>query len=125
MELDDFVKETLLGISRGVKSAMDVLPSIDSSASVNPTFQHSLRAKPQDVAFDIAVTAASAKEGSTGGGLKIVVAEFGGKGAMATSEERVNRVRFTVPLAMPHTPSAEFRESSRSIQTDSDYDPVP
>ena len=112
MDLQNFVASTLVQIVQGIKEAQRQLA--DTGARVNPghaqapgqSGRSALRDQgtwneTQDIAFDIAITAAEGSE--TGGvlGIRVLAAQIGG-GRVATQESSgVSRVKFVIPLSMP------------------------
>ena len=110
MELQEFVRETLLQITRGVKEEQEAVkeyggvvnpkqyrnPTDATNAKVNNEF-----CPVQDIDFEVALTSTTGKENKAGigvalGGFKVGADKNSeGKSVAATS------VRFTVPLVFP------------------------
>lgn len=114
MNLDEFVAQTLLNISKGVQQAQEgvrdlggyVNPATRTIAQAAATGSHFGYAEKGTnvflVDFDVAVRVTDAKEG--GGKGEIAVAGFfsaGGGGKSASSNESTSRIQFKVPLALP------------------------
>jgi hypothetical protein len=114
MELKEFVKETLVQISKGVKESQDAVREI--GGYVNPTVT-SVQGRPELVYFgetalghhtflvdfDVAVIVAEKK--AAGGGAKLSVASIlfiGGSGSSDAESKSISRVKFKVPLALPY-----------------------
>jgi hypothetical protein len=114
MELKEFVKETLVQISEGVKESQDSVRTI--GGYVNPTVTYA-QGKPELVYFgetalghhtflvdfDVAVVVAEKKAAE--GGAKLAVASFlsiGGSGSSDAESKSTSRVKFKVPLALPY-----------------------
>jgi hypothetical protein len=113
MELKEFVKETLVQISEGVKESQGSVRNV--GGYVNPTVTY-VQGKPELVYFgetalghhtflvdfDVAVIVAE-KKGAEGGA-KLSVASFisiGGGGSSDVESKSTSRVKFKVPLAFP------------------------
>jgi hypothetical protein len=113
MELKEFVKETLVQISEGVKESQGSVRTI--GGYVNPTVTYAqgkselvyfgetaLGHHTFLVDFDVAVVAAEKKAAE--GGAKLAVASFlsiGGSGSSDSESKSTSRVKFKVPLALP------------------------
>jgi len=113
VNLDDFVRETLLAIIRGVRQAQEKAP--EHGATINPVPHrgavHSAIAggtEMQSVEFDVAV---SASEGTqTEGGIAVAAAilAVGSMGLSKHESGSLSRVRFTVPIGLPQEPRREW-----------------
>lgn len=96
MELEDFVRETIVRICLGVTQAQDDA----SGGTVNPAPADHTKAtvdgtSMEYISFDLAVTAEKTKKGKG----KISVAGFGGVGADVESKSiAVSRIQFRVPV---------------------------
>lgn len=114
MDLDEFVKQTLVHISRGVRESQEEIRGMGGYA--NPAMYAAGSAAASEthfgdvdnghnvllVDFDVAVSVSDAAEG--GGSAKISVvkmfsAEGGGK--LTSVNESTSRIQFKVPLALP------------------------
>lgn len=111
MDLQEFIKQTLVQIVKGTAEAQTEIAQI--GGVVNPlglsfapsqmqgrryTGDHNIT---QDVTFDVAITAS---EGSgTKGGIGVVVGAvaLGSQGRSDKAVEAVNRIQFTVPVLLP------------------------
>jgi len=98
MDLDQFIEETLLEISGGLKNANAQLKSSEKPDAPN-TFL--LRPGSQNdrgagIEFDVAVTTRLEGGGKANAKVRLAVveAELGGKGGV--SNERVSRIKFTI-----------------------------
>lgn len=85
MRLDEFVKETILQIAKGVQDAIDEQKGFE----VNP---EDVQPKPQNVKFCVAVESDAKAEM----GIKVV----GG----SVQSKTVNTIEFEVPIRLPKTP---------------------
>ena len=113
MDLKDFIIETIASIVEASKELSEkyrptgavVNPPASSNNPNDPTFAEDNRLysnrRVQNVEFDVAVTTASSTSGGGKAGLKIWVAEGSAEGAHSRSDERVSRIRFSVPLSLP------------------------
>jgi hypothetical protein len=107
MELNEFIKTTLLEVQQGVQAAIVELESRPSLSygRINPGFQGEdgrINWKNDDyrqnVEFDIAITVSN-KQGASGrAGLKIWVADVGGDLSRTAERSTVNRIKFTIPI---------------------------
>lgn len=94
MELEEFIKTTLVNIKKGVNSANVELAKMEGKELgkdagaifvINP-------GKENNISFDIAVT--TAKGTSGGGKIRVAVVNIGGD--RSNSEEYVSRIKFLV-----------------------------
>jgi hypothetical protein len=111
MELEEFVKSTLVEVVRGVTSAQEEMRG--SGARVNPHMraiskEHSI-GQPEGFGgqhvdymnFDIAVTVQSEQEAKGGGGIKVMGLGVGVDASTGSSTSNVSRISFKVPLMFP------------------------
>lgn len=101
MDLQTFVKTTLIQIISGVKDAGEEITKCGISAVINPRLAHATHSNPKDVEFDVAVTVSASDTGGGKAGLKIASLEIGGGKERRTETQAVSRIRFAVPIAMP------------------------
>ncbi len=87
MELNEFVKETLVQIAEGVKKAIDATDG--EGFSINPA--KDMKADVEVIKFNVLV------ETSSKGGMNIKIAEAG------CSTNNVNRIEFEVKMTLPCT----------------------
>lgn len=112
MDLSEFVKETLLQISAGVRDAQPMVR--DLGGMVNPATLSrseaggSYFASIDDghhvflVDFDVAVTVAESAGANAEAKLKIAsILSIGGGGNAGSTNASTNRISFKVPLALP------------------------
>ncbi len=112
MELKDFVTETLSQIIEGIKNAQ--IFADKSNAKINPKELYPLNfstsgayadSKKERLAqfmeFDIAVTASKGSSGKAGVGVFTGVLGIGGQTQSETSNQTVNRIKFSVPIFLP------------------------
>jgi hypothetical protein len=100
MELQEFITETLLEISGGVREANNIrLGEKATDPNASRTFFLRPGSKSENgtgIEFDVAVTTKKSGEGKAGAKLKlsVVEAELGGGGGV--SKESVSRIKFTI-----------------------------
>ena len=121
MDLKDFVKESIVQISKGIEEANSELE--ESDAMVNPinVKMHSMGAKGygrttrkkednsqvadskllQNLEFDVAVTVEAGKQGSAGAKLSIATFNVGAAGKIESTDRSESRIRFTIPVVFP------------------------
>jgi hypothetical protein len=100
MELQDFIRDTLLELLRGVDEAQKILKNESPKGFINPVWKTTdkLYEHMQEVSFDIAVTVSDKKTGSAGGGIRVIAADLSGKGSLAIENSTVSRIAFKVPI---------------------------
>ena len=108
MELRDFVKATLEQIVDGVAEAQKVINT--KGGNVNPTsmswqkdgtwntYNHAM---PQEVVFDVALTATDKRGSSEGIGVFLGSISLGKKNDTGVEQVAITKVRFSVPLVLP------------------------
>jgi hypothetical protein len=104
MNLEDFIRDSLVQITKAVSDANAINPQIAShEVRLNHSTPSALKgpvgAPVHIVEFDIAVTAS--RDASVGGGLKggiISVVSGSLDSKLATSNESVSRLKFSVPV---------------------------
>ena len=128
MNLQDFIKETVVQIAESVVDIQNHFDEKGIDAIVNPReFQDSKdgdyagRFKPtqydrntketyissfyrvvDNVEFDVAVTVESDTKKEVGGKIKVFDMGIGAEGSEASKQANVSKVRFKIPLVMPH-----------------------
>jgi len=108
MNLQEFIKETLLQILRGIGDAKREFHSLGTDlGAIGPMFRRVGDFNEDDiehVEFDVAVTVSESKEGSGAGKLNVAMLSMGGDKKHAHGTETVSRVKFKVPIIPPKTP---------------------
>lgn len=97
MDLEKFVKETLLQVLRGIRGAADEVE--EHEGRVSPEL---VGGTLQNIEFDVAVFAS--EDSATGGKAGIRVASMigiGGKKEVSSSHRSESRIKFTVPVEYP------------------------
>jgi hypothetical protein len=110
IELHDFVSETIKQVIDGVVTAQEYAKQ--KNAVVNPQLNYHIQNQDllidqatkqpvQSISFDVAVTAAEGTK--TQGGIAVFTGMIGlgSKGQSEKSNEMINRIQFSVPLALP------------------------
>jgi hypothetical protein len=117
MQLEDFIKESLVQIANGVSAAAKELNS--SGAIVNPrnvaaaskeTFNvygliaesNTMRRAVHSIEFDVAVTATGGTETKGGIGVIAGAIALGTQGKSQESNSSVSRLSFSIPMALPN-----------------------
>lgn len=117
--LEEFIRESIVGIVRGVGAAQTELA--DAGATIGaklrpqagsperpPKSRYAARPVETDVEFDLAVTSATESSRKGKGGVQVFVLTVGAEGATQSSASEVSRLRFTVPISFPvPEPSAD------------------
>jgi hypothetical protein len=104
MNLEDFVKESLAQIFRGVKGAAAV--ALATGAAIDPrqygtvTRTDDVGRTIQNIAFDVAVTVTETDDVKGG----ISVMGIGVKGTTSELSSTVSRIKFRVPVTLPTSP---------------------
>lgn len=134
MDLQNFIKESLVQISKGIEDANEEL--IHSGASINPPIDiwlkkdypiYATAAEEGDkghkpgvhlISFDVALHAESGSQ--KGGGLKVAIASVGvgaeGKATKTNSSE--SRIQFEIPMVFPSGGFSERRPGNKNSSKD-------
>lgn len=111
MELEDFIKKSLVQIVTAVKTAQKEIE--DSGGAINPTgltfWPKQLTGEKftddgnitQNVHFDVAVTAVENKEIKGGIGVFVGAVGIGSQGESNVSTQAASRIKFTIPVLFP------------------------
>lgn len=103
MELQEFIKDTLISIKNGIHDANIEFAKQEGKKlgeNFSALFVMSTRDKGQDyITFDVAVTASQESKKSGGGGIKIAIASLGGEVGDIKSQEHISRIKFHI---IPH-----------------------
>jgi Trypsin-co-occurring domain 2 len=106
VELEDFIRSSVLQIMRAIKSAQEEWSTPASGAGViSPAWDgpDDFKNRVQEVKFDVAVTAGAKNEGGGGGGIKVVALDLSGKISHSTENSTVSRIAFSIPILPPTT----------------------
>jgi hypothetical protein len=109
MDLQQFVKETLVQIARGIEDAGTEFQKSNLKSKINPMPHFTGKAvrelKTSTIEFDVAVTAN--EQTTAGGSAGITVAGLLGAGLkseQASQNQSISRVKFLVDMLQPSTP---------------------
>jgi hypothetical protein len=113
MNLQEFVKGTLTQVVAGIREAQTsnpdgwaIAPEIDvnydEAAKLKILLDDSSKQPIYLVEFDVAVTATEGKDTKGGIGVVAGIVNLGSQGASSESNSSISRVKFTVPIKMPH-----------------------
>src|SRR5262249_33685975 len=95
MEVDEFVRQTLEQIIRGVKGAHAQATGLGARVGSD--------GKTTLVEFDLAVTVNESGEASAGVGIIVLGVGIGAKGKRGSETSIVSRMKFSVPVMLPAT----------------------
>ncbi|KKU11764.1 MAG: hypothetical protein UX17_C0068G0008 [Parcubacteria group bacterium GW2011_GWC2_45_7] len=94
MDLENFIKETLVAIKKGVVGA-----NKEFETSVRNSFlMYSKSADESMINFDVALTVSSEGGVSGGAGIKVAGVNIGGEKNNKNSQEAVSRIKFCVQV---------------------------
>ncbi len=102
MELDTFIRDTLIQIQKGVKEANIAIAENEGKAvRTNGEMQYMVNAnrnseKDGGISFDVAVTVTSEKTSGGGGKVSVVGISIGGEKAKTATEQNISRIKFKV-----------------------------
>lgn len=101
MELEEFVKNTLVSITKGLQEANKELSELEGKtqgqdATCKFVLEPNKREKEGYVAFDVAVTVNQETQKSGGGKIKIAIASFGGEVDSVNTQAYLSRIKFHV-----------------------------
>lgn len=108
MDLENFIKETLMQISKGVCSENNALAAkrIKKDGTDLPKLFLLPPGTKQDqghgVHFDVAITAQTSDEGSGGFKMRLAVVDANLGGKLTSAQESVSRVQFSVNINQWH-----------------------
>ena len=107
MDLEEFVKNSIVQIMRGIQSSQKAWNTKSSGYGViSPAWDgpDDFRNRTQDVKCDVAVTAASKNEGGGDGGIKVIaLVDIPGKFSHSVESSTVSRISFSIPILPPTT----------------------
>lgn len=128
MDLQDFIKETITQIAESVVDIQQHFDDKGIDAIVNPrefqdtndgdfagryipidydrntkkTYTSNYHRMVDAIEFDVAVTVESDNKKEVGGKLKVFDMGIGAEGSEAIKQANISKVRFKIPLVMPH-----------------------
>lgn len=104
MELDTFIEETLLQISKGIQSANEQLAPTRKKADGTDLPKLYLLAagrkseQGSGIHFDVAITSRTEGEGKSGGKIKLAVVEADLGGKIKQTAQAISRIQFSVTV---------------------------
>lgn len=99
MDLEKFIKETLVGIRNGVIGANSEITKNGGSGSKHFSVGPLVGEKQNAITFDIAVTVSNQSKKKGGASLKVADIGFGGKLSGESKDEHISRIKFSVSPA--------------------------
>jgi len=103
MELDEFIKTTLIQVVKGVTEAQKDVQQFN--AAVNPSESESSYGSSENypylIDFDIAVTVEDSGSSTGGAAIQVLGMSAGGKADTANSISQNHRIKFEVPVQLP------------------------
>ncbi|MGR5093772.1 hypothetical protein ACPV5O_11375 [Vibrio maritimus] len=115
MLLDEYIKETLVQISKGVKEASEVVEQYGgrvNPANINTTHSNNgvgkivsvdkeVRPEKQTIKFDIALQVKESSDVDAGAKAKLAVLSIGGGVKSLDESQTAHRVQFEIPIDLP------------------------
>jgi hypothetical protein len=106
MDIETFVKESLVAIASGVKGANKALNDAAGGPNRNTFFvmnqaSNTVGNRPTTFDFDLAVTATKEGAGGGGGKINLAIAEVSLDGKAKLTQESVSRIKFSVKIDTP------------------------
>lgn len=115
MQLDEFVKATLMQVVKGVSDAQQEAAELGAVVNPRPEEGYGQR-RETSVAFDVALTVTGASAGEVGGKLAVAsMFSFGGKTSESDSRQETSRVQFDVTMALPCSEERKIKRSGFAI----------
>lgn len=102
MELNEFIRKTLVDIKRGIHEANLELAkeegkTLGEGVSVQYVMESLERERKEGyIAFDVAVTVSEENSKIGGGGIKVAVASLGAEIESSAAQEKVSRIKFHI-----------------------------
>jgi hypothetical protein len=99
MELEHFIRETLVAIKKGVRSANTELAEFEGGKlgiDQRAMFIFQPDEKDGSIKFDIAITVSSENKAKGEAGIKIAIAKLGADLSESSSLEHVSRIQFSL-----------------------------
>lgn len=102
MELQAFIKTTLLEIMGGIRDAQkEWSETTDNNGVINPAWDKASEDHTKTVNFDVAVTAETSAQTDAGAGIKVWGVGLGGSVSDTDRNSSVSRIQFEVPIIPP------------------------
>ena len=104
MNLDDFIKDSLLQVLKGIKDAQDISNKQGpGTGAINPKWgkDKDYHRYTSEVGFEIAISATKQSDKGGQAGITVVALDIRGEGKQTAKSSHVSRVSFKVPIALP------------------------
>ncbi len=101
MELEEFVRSSLLQIMKGVKAAQEEWgATVSGGGVISPSWggPEDFAKRVQEVKFDIAVTATTKTEDGGSGGIRVVALDLSGKVGRSSENSSVSHISFSIAI---------------------------
>ncbi len=121
MQLDEFVKVTIMQVVKGVKDAQE--EAAEYGAVVNPReLEGKGMRKETNIAFDVALTLTGTNAEEVGGKLTVAsILNLGGKVTGSDTRQETSRVQFDVAVALPSEDRKKTGVSNAAINRSKGY----
>ncbi|WP_339640407.1 trypco2 family protein [Jannaschia helgolandensis] len=113
MEIKDFIVQAVRAVCdatvelkthyKGTKVFINPYADDEDTRLFSPGVDDRRLHKIHDIEFDIAVTASREASGSAIAKISVLGADLGGDGERTVGTSAESRIRFTLPVALPHT----------------------
>lgn len=112
MQLDEFVKTTIMQVVKGVKDAQE--EAAELGAVVNPRQDAGYgNRRETNISFDVALTVTDTSADEVGGHLTVAsILKFGAKAKESDSRQETSRIQFDVTMALPCTEEQKYMKVS-------------
>lgn len=114
MQLQEFIRESLVQIVNGVRDAQATISGSETSGAISPAIRNNWSAMEakgvlltesgvpvQTVEFDVSVTATEGTGTKAGIGIAVGILGLGAQGQSSQSNANTSRLKFSVPVSLP------------------------
>ena len=107
MDLENFVKSTLVSIIGGIKQAQQsdsgglIAPQVGGHSFPPNGVNNDQGVVSTVVQFEVAVSAEDTKSADAKAGIKVLSAQLGGSLETENKNSNISKIKFSVPLVMP------------------------
>lgn len=114
MQLDEFVKTTLMQVVKGVIDAQSEVKGLGAVVNPRPDEGYGQR-RETNISFDVALTVTGTSSDELGGKLTVAsILNLGGKTTESDARQETSRIQFDVTMALPseerkHAEPIKFR----------------
>lgn len=116
MQLDEFVKTTLMQVIKGVSDAQKEAEVMGAIVNPRPN-EGSGERRETDISFDVALTVTDITADEFGGKLSVVpIINLGGKATESESRQEISRVQFNVSMALPCNEERKLPQISQAAK---------